>query len=67
MAETTFGFQCIMLYKPTQKIDISHNITIGANIKATLCVPICCRANRLINMTQASKRSAPSIKRKHNY
>ena len=50
-----------MLYKPMEKIDNNQMITIGANINATLWVPQCCRANRPTNMTQAIKRSVPTV------
>lgn len=42
-----------------EKIDSNQIRTIGANIKATLWVPQCCRAKRPINMTQASSKSSP--------
>lgn len=40
-------------------------ITTGANIKATLWVPKCCRANNPTNMTQASKRTTPTKNKDH--
>lgn len=64
---TILGFQCTILYSPMQKIDSNQIITTGANIKATLWVPKCCRANSPTNMTQASKRTSPTENKEHEY
>lgn len=49
----------MILYKPIIPMHKSQTITIGANKKATLCVPRCCKAKRPMSTMHATITTSP--------
>lgn len=55
----TLGFQVTILYTPTVAMDNNHKIIIGANKKATLFVPRCCRTKSPTSKAHAIMTTVP--------